>query len=56
MDEDFEKVIKYNEIIQEIISTAQNLNDPCDFGVNVAGILKDNKLIDEAIFEVIIGQ
>lgn len=51
MYEDFEKAIKHSEVIQNIIMTANNLNDSCDLGFNETAILKDNELIDEAIYD-----
>lgn len=56
MYDDFNQAIQYNEIIQDIISSAQNLNDPSDFGVNVASILKDNGLINKSVYDVVTGK
>lgn len=54
--DDFKQAIDDNETILEIVSTANSLNDPADFGINVANILHNKKLIDDAVFEILTGQ
>lgn len=41
------------EVFESIIEAAQNNNDISEFGQQVAEILKNNKLIDDAVFEVL---
>jgi len=53
--DDFEYAVRAHEVIEKIVYTAQQLNDPCDFGVKVADILFENGLIPEAVYEVLVG-
>lgn len=52
LEEDFIYAINVNEVLQEIISAAKNLNDAADFGTNVAYVLKKHKLIEEPVYLV----
>ncbi|SKA75089.1 hypothetical protein SAMN05428976_10255 [Clostridium sp. USBA 49] len=56
LGDDFVYAISANEILQEIVSTAQNINDAADFGVNVASVLERYGLIDKAVYEIIAGE
>ncbi|WP_171011367.1 hypothetical protein [Haloimpatiens lingqiaonensis] len=56
MYDDFEKAINCNEVISRIVTLANNLNSPADFGSNVAEILKDNELISPETYYIVTGQ
>lgn len=56
LGEDFIYAINVNEVLQEIVSTAQNINDAADFGTNVAHVLERYGLIDKAVYEIIAGE
>jgi hypothetical protein len=40
-------------VLEQIISSAEKINDPCDFGLTVANILRKNELIAEAVYEIL---
>ncbi|QAT39519.1 hypothetical protein [Clostridium sp. JN-9] len=46
---------KMNGTLQDIIDMANNLNNPADFGVNVAYILERDGLIDKAVRDIVAG-
>lgn len=52
-ESDFIYAVKSHEVLEEIIYSAEKINDPCDFGLTVANILLKNRLINEAIFEIV---
>lgn len=56
LGEDFIYAINVNEVLQEIVSAAQNLNDVADFGTNVAYVLKKHKLIEEPVYDLLTGE
>lgn len=39
----------------QIIQTANNLNDPIEFTSQVAEILQENRLIPQAVYEILTG-
>jgi hypothetical protein len=52
-EDDFIYVVRSHEVLEQIIYSAQETNDIMKFGLTVANILLKNKLIDEAIFEIL---
>jgi hypothetical protein len=42
--------------LEQIVDTANSLNDPTEFTFQVAAILRNNGLISESAFEILTGQ
>lgn len=44
------------QVLAQIVESAEHNNDVSKFGKEVAQILKSNNLIDEAVLEIILGK
>lgn len=47
-------MLKYQEVIEEIVSELRQEKDMAIYGINVAGILLDYGLIDDAEYDLIV--
>lgn len=55
-DINIHKEARIDETLNNIITAAQNIKDPADFGINVANLLFESNLIDEFNYLILSGQ
>jgi hypothetical protein len=55
-ENDFDFAVDLNEILLQILDTADRMNDLADFGFQVANILKEKGLLNIAAYEALVGE